>query len=245
MRAVVVEDNTIVRQEIIELLSLARPDLEIVGEAASVVEAAKVIASASPDLLFLDIELPDGTGFDLLDILTDVPAVIFITASEEYALKAFRVSAIDYLLKPVDRDELGRAIDRVVLKGKVQKEQLELARTAMTVKKAPSTLALHTSDRIHFLDCDEIIRCESDGNYTNFFSADGQKILVARTLKEYDAILSPAGFIRVHQSHLVNPKYIREFVKVDGGYLVLKDGAKVPVSTRKRAAIIDFLDSRI
>jgi len=240
MKAVIIEDQLDVREELVGLVTAHCPGISIAGEAGTVVGAARLVRETRPELLFLDIELPDGTGFDLLDIV-DVPVkVIFITGSDAYAIRAFRYAAIDYLLKPVDPEELVAAVQRAGEASVLDTNQLALYKTfVQKPDAAPEKIALHTSDKIHFIQIADIIRCMADGNYTKFYLRDGTSLLVARTLKDYDKLLSAADFIRVHQSHLVNMDAVTEYVKTDGGYLVMSDKAKIPVSTRKKAEVLE------
>jgi len=242
MRAIIIEDIVEVRQALNGLISDSCPEVEIVGEADSVVAGTKLIREVQPDLVFLDIELPDGTGFDILD-LADMPVrVIFTTASDEYAIRAFKYAAIDYLQKPISRDELLSAVTRAHKSGPVEPQQMGILKDTLATDKVPERIALHTMDRIHLISVDDIIRCEADGNYTMFYIKNRAALLVAKTLKEYDKLLSGDKFLRVHQSHLVNLDEIREYVKKDGGYLVMNDGNDVAVSTRKRPDVLRRLD---
>ena len=243
MNVLVVEDVVEVRAGIVSMVNNAHPNLEVVGEAGSVVEAAKAVRALKPDLLLLDVELPDGTGFDLLEMLDDPPGVIFITGSEEYAIRAFRVAAIDYLLKPLAADDLAKAIERVAEKGAPAGEQLEIAGSALGDHKDLRKIALHTDRGIRIVPLESIVYCEADGNYTSFMLADQHRIVVSGTLKRFDQDLSDRGFIRVHQSFLINLEHIREFVKTDGGYLQMSNDARIPISTRKRAKVVELLRS--
>lgn len=242
-RALIIDDIPEARSNLRRDLANWCPELEIVGEAEGVVSGAREIRRLCPDLVFLDIQMQDGSGFDLLDILGEVPLhVIFITASDAFAVKAFRYAAVDYLLKPIDPDELKAAVAKLQSKKQQALENLQLLRQQLHGNPSPQRIALHTQDKIHVINIDEIQRCESDGNYTHFYLRDKSRLLVTRTLKEYDELLSPLGFLRVHQSHLVNLSQVKEFNKRDGGYLVMKDGSAVDVSTRKRQEVINRLE---
>lgn len=207
------------------------PDIELLGEANGVMEAAKQIKKLKPELLFLDIHMGDGDGFDLLEIISNEDLqVIFTTASKDHAIKAFQFKAVDYLLKPIDPELLRQAIDKV---------------TQVKVKakgSMPSTgsIALNTQEEIRLVNISDIIRLEAMSNYTNFHLAGPSKILVTKTLKEFEKTL-PDSFIRVHQSHLVNRDQIEAYIKTEGGYLKMKDGSDVPVSVRKKAQVIELL----
>ena len=219
------------------------PDIKVTGKASSVVEASKLLQKNQPDILFLDIMLGDGTGFDILEIVPNIKSkIVFVTASDEYAIKAFKFSAIDYILKPYSKEELRVAIDKAKSQIKPVKDQLSILRQIVTEpNNKPTKLSLNTSEKIIIVDIANIIRCKADNNYTTFFLKDKTKILVSKTLKYYADILKEMNFLRVHQSHLVNRQYIKEFIKSDGGYLILNDMSNIPVSVRKKQEIINTL----
>jgi len=221
------------------------PSISIIGKAESVVEAAKLLRKNEPDILFLDIMLGDGTGFDILEIFPSLRSkIIFVTASDEFAIRAFKFAAIDYVLKPYSDEELNAAITKARQQIQPAKEQLSVLKESIaTPNQRPKKISLHTLDKIIVVDLDDIVRCQSDNNYTEFFFQDGSKILVTKTLKFFSDMLKDYQFLRVHQSHLVNVKYIKAFIKSDGGYLVLKDKNTVPVSVRKRAEVIEALNT--
>jgi two-component system LytT family response regulator len=215
-------------------------DIEIIGKAYGVVEACKLLQTKKPDILFLDIMLGDGTGFDILEIVPNLNAkVIFITANDEYAIKAFKFAAIDYILKPYSLEELANSINKAKAQIQPKEEQLSILKqlVANPLEK-PNKLSLHTSEKITVVNIKDIIRCKSDNNYTTFYLNDKSKVLVSKTLKYYTDILKEVNFLRVHQSHLVNKAYIKEFIKSDGGYLILNDSSNIPVSARKKKEII-------
>jgi len=240
IKAVIIDDLPEAVQSLRADLESYCTEIDIIGAAPSVVEGAKILKQLKPDLLFLDIQLEDGTGFDLLEILDGFSfKVIFTTALDSFAIKAFRFSAVDYLLKPIDPDELQEAVTKA--KQSISADY-EFLLENVKEHKPLERIALHTLEKIQIVRISDIIRCESSGNYTTFFFKDGTKLLVTKTLKEFDKLLSEHLFLRVHQSHLVNGKQIKAFVKTDGGYLQMSDGAQVPVSTRKRAGIIELLE---
>ncbi|WBX72024.1 LytR/AlgR family response regulator transcription factor [Tenacibaculum retecalamus] len=215
-------------------------EIEIIGTAKSVVEAAVLLRKKQPDILFLDIMLGDGTGFDVLEIHPNLSSkIIFVTASDEFAIKAFKFAAIDYILKPYSNEDLSNAINKAKIQIKPDKEQLTVLQQSINQpNQRPKKISLSTSDKIIVVNLDDIIRCKSDNNYTEFFLIDNQKILVGKTLKYFADMLKEFDFIRVHQSHLINTQYIKEFIKSDGGYLVLKNKKTIPVSVRKRNEVI-------
>jgi two-component system LytT family response regulator len=242
--AIIVDDIEQARKSLKKDLAAFCPDIEIIGEAGGVVEGARLLGKLKPDILFLDIQMQDGSGFDLLDILKETDFhLIFTTASDAHAIKAFRFAAIDYLLKPIDPDELVQAVKKAA--DKMQSgPRLELLKKNMDGKgRKPEKLALHSQDKIHVVDISTIQRCESSINYTEFHFTGGKKMLVTRTLKDFEELLSDQGFYRVHNSHLINTRYIKEFVKTDGGYIVMQDGVNIPVSSRKRPEVIKMLEN--
>ena len=239
IKAIIIDDIPEARSVLKTDLENYCVNIEVIGEADGVVSGAKIIKELKPDLVFLDIQMPDGSGFDLLEILSDKNfKLIFTTASDEYAVKAFKFSAVDYLLKPIDPDELMDAVSRV--------EQQEQPTDRIALLKEnfdqPKRIALNTLEKIHIVEVDEILRCESSINYTMFYFTDETKLLVTKTLKEFDKLLSDHYFIRVHQSHLVNARFIKEFTKSDG-YIFMKDGTKVPVSTRKKQVLMEMIQN--
>jgi two-component system, LytTR family, response regulator len=220
------------------------PEVNILGEANSVVSAAKLLRSMTPDVLFLDIMLGDGTGFDLLEIFPDLSSkVIFVTASEEFAIKAFRLAAIDYLLKPIAPKDLKDAVQRAENKHYKSEKSLEMLKeTLRSPERLAKRIALHSLDKISIVEIDDIIRCEADVNNTKFFLHNGESIYVTKTLKYYEDLLVEYNFLRVHQSHLINQRFVQAFLKKDGGYLQLKNNHVVPVSVRKKAEVMALLE---
>ena len=219
------------------------PDIQIIGTADSVVSAAKQLRSLKPDLLFLDIMLGDGTGFDLLEILPNLSSkVIFVTASDEHAIRAFRFAAIDYLLKPIDPVELKEAVQRARNQLTDPVESIDLLReTIHSPTTLPNRISLNTQERIVVVEIRNIIRCEADGNNTLFHLSNGERVFVTRTLKQFDNLLKEHPFFRTHQSHLVNLEHIQEYVRKEGGYLKMDNGNIVPVAVRKKAELVQLL----
>lgn len=244
IKAIIIDDIEQARITLKKDLETYAKDVQVIGEANGVVEGAKLLKTVQPDLLFLDIQMQDGSGFDLLDILKEINfKIIFITASDAHAIKAFRYAAIDYLMKPVDPDELTSALTKFKSHKINENEKYKLLNESLKNNNKPhERLALHTQDKIHIVNINDIIRCESSINYTEFFFNGGKKLLVTKTLKDFEDLLSDQGFFRIHQSHLVNTKFIKEFVKTDGGYIIMNDGSNVPVSTRKRPGVVKMLE---
>lgn len=242
--AILIDDMPSALQMLQDDIIRWHPEIDIVATGSSVVEAAKLLRKQEPDILFLDIMLGDGSGFDVLEIFPEIQSkIIFVTASDEFAIRAFKFAAIDYVLKPYTEEELSKAIEKAKVQIQPNKERLDvLKETLMTPNTKPKKISLHTLDKIIIVDLDEVIRCESDSNNTIFYLADGQKVFVTKTLKYFSDMLKPCDFIRVHQSHLVNLHYIKAFIKTDGGYLLLKDGATAPVSVRKKVEVMELLN---
>ncbi|MCI2228356.1 LytTR family DNA-binding domain-containing protein [Polaribacter sp. MSW13] len=245
LTAILVDDIPVALEMLETDLKKNHPEIEIIGAAKSVVDAAKLLRKNKPDILFLDIMLGDGTGFDILEIFPDLRSkIIFVTASDEYAIKAFKFAAIDYILKPYSDEDLTKAIEKAQDQIQPDKEQLNVLQEAVTSpNNKPNKISLHTSNKIIVVNIKDIVRCKSDNNYTTFYFNDNSKILVSKTLKYYADMLKEVGFLRVHQSHLINTRYIKEFIKSDGGYLILTDKSNVPVSVRKRAEVLEILNS--
>lgn len=245
LRCIIVDDELQARQNIKLNLAQYLPELKILAEAANFQEAVDAINNYQPDLVFLDVDLGDSTGFDVLQhFKTPSFQVIFVTAFAHHAIQAFRVSAVDYLLKPVDAAALKTAVDKVISniehKGSLQ-NIMNLLANQQQQDKGLKRLILHTSENIHVIEIKNIIRCESDVNYTIFYLQQKEKIMVSRTLKEFDEMLQPYDFFRVHQSHLINLSHIIKFDKRDGGSLLMSDQSMVPVATRKKEALLKVL----
>jgi two-component system LytT family response regulator len=245
IKAVIIDDMLDAREVLAADLAKHCPEIEIIGQADSVVSGAKLLRNVKPDLIFLDILMGDGTGFDLLDIFPNMDAkLIFITASDEFAIKAFRFAAIDYLLKPLNTEELIQAVEKAKQQISTSPESISLLKeTINNPTQLPTKISLHAQDKISVVDIDQIVRCESDGNNTIFVLADGDKIFVTKTLKSFDVMLAEHRFKRVHQSHLINIHFIQEYVRKEGGYLKMRNGDIVSVSVRKKAEVIEMLDN--
>jgi len=242
IKAVIIDDMDAARAVLKADLKEHCSIVNIVGEANSVVNGLKLLKNTKVDLVFLDIELDDGLGFDILELLGHYTfKVIFTTAQDNYAIKAFQVAAVDYLLKPIDPDLLIKAVEKIDKTHVHTAEQIDILNKSISNIAKPNKIVLHTQEKIISADIDDIVRCESMGNYTTFYFKDKSKLLITRTLKEFDKILGPYNFIRTHQSHLINSNYVKEFVKTEGGYLLLTDGSRVSVSVRKRSEVLSEL----
>jgi len=247
LRAIVIDDIEKIRKENIAIIKAACPTISIIGQADSVASGVKLVRQLSPDLVFLDVEMPDGTGFDLLQKLSPIAfKVIFITGYEDFAIRAFRFSAIDYLLKPLDSQELVEAVKKAehALGTEVFDMKLHNLFTNLERPKNLQKLVLKTADKIYSVNIQDIINCESDKNYTTFYFINAPKLIVSTNLKEYETLLSPHNFFRTHKSHLINMTYFDHFIKSEGGNtIVMKNKASVPLSVRKKEEFLVLLDS--
>lgn len=234
------------RETIAEMLSLYCKEVEVVALADDVGPGVDVIRKHQPDLVLLDIQLINGTGFDILKKLNSHDfKVIFITAFEDYAVKAFKFSALDYILKPIDPDELIEAVDkaRQLMSADAMSLKLKALFDNMdSLSKEGKKIVLKTANNVHLISLHDIIRCQSDKNYTHFYVNGLDKIVVSKTLKDYEDILTDYNFYRAHQSHLINISHIKRYEKADGGYLVMSDDSVVPVSFRKKEKLMNLFN---
>lgn len=245
IRTIIIDDEENVRKTLEKLLNKHCPNVRIVSEANSVKSGLKAIKRHHPDLVLLDIKMDDGTGFDLLKQLDPVDfKVIFITAFDQFAIKAIKFSALDYLLKPVDPEDLTEAITKAekLVVHELNQQLNTLEENIQSQEKSKKKIILKTFDNIYIIKIRDIVYCESQDNYTNFHLISDRKILVSTTLKEYDEMLSEFGFFRAHKSYLINLIHIDRFEKADGGFIVLNDEIKLPVASRKKEQLLDMLD---
>ncbi len=244
LTAVIVDDEERPRNALAKLLTRTQPDVHILGLAASVPEGVELIRRLGPDLIFLDIEMGPQTGFDLLKSLGERPPyVIFTTAHESYALTAIRFSALAYLLKPVDKDELDAAIRKAqaAVLGKDRAGMLEMLLRNMDRGSGDRPLALPVSDGFQMVNMNEIVLCESDKNYTTLHLRDNKRLVVSRPIGHFEELLKD-HFVRVHNEHLVNVKHITRYVRGEGGEVIMSNGMNIPVSRRKKAELMQALD---
>lgn len=245
--AVLIDDDKHLREGLKALLERYTNDIKIIGEAESVKTGISTVEKLHPQVIFLDIHLSDGTGFDILEQLGKTNAhIIFITAHEQYAVKAFKFSALDFILKPVDPEELQNTI--IKIKEAVGKNNsfdhidllLENIRKKVDNFKR---IALSTSDGIHLFEVSDIIRLEARVNYTEFFIKNHKPVLISKTLKEYEELLTEHGFERIHQSHLINLSYLKSYIKSDGGYVIMADNTNIPIAQSKREKLQELIKS--
>lgn len=240
MRTVIIDDKIKSRQTIKNFISKYAPELEVIGEADNVEHGVELIDEQKPALVFLDIQMPDGTGFDLLGQITYSDfKLIFCTSYDQYAVKAFRFSAIDYILKPLDPDVFKAAVNKVL--ETAQSELLSQLEVLNSNKTDFTRIALHAADGITLVNITDIIRCESSGNYTRFVIKEQQNILVTKTLREFEETLSEHNFIRIHKSFLVNMSHIHKYIKGEGGWVIMSDNSKIEVARRKKDQFLKVL----
>lgn len=237
IRALIVDDEAANRENLAGLLHRYCPQVQVIGQASTNEEALDQINTLNPDLVFLDVRMPGGDIFSMLEQVKDIRfGIIFVTAYDEYAFRAFQFNALDYLLKPVDIykliDSVNRATDAINLK----EENLRLKNLVDNQKRheQDKRIALPQDDKIDFIPIRQIIRCQAESNYTRFILENHREILVSHTLKDFEAALESCGFIRTHQSHLVNLNHIQTLIKRDGGYLKMSDGSSVPISRSRK-----------
>lgn len=245
IKAIIIEDEKMSRETLKRLLDKYCPVVEVVAEADGYRKGLEEIRKHRPDVIFLDIQMPDGSGFRLLEEMEVIDfEIIFTTAFDQFAIKAIKYSALDYLLKPIIPQELVEAVERVEKK-KAENQKRKAAEinpeTSAVQEEKRQKIVLSTAEMIHVISVDDIVRCESDNYYTYFHFVDGRKLLVSKTLKENEELLSQYNFIRPHKSHLVNIKFIKSYIRHEGGYILMNDGTQIPVSRRKKDKIMDII----
>lgn len=243
IRAVIVDDEDASRNTLKALLAKYVPEVKVVAEAYDVESGRETISQHTPDLVFLDIQMPDGSGFRMLEMLPEIDFnVIFTTAFDQYAIKAIKFSALDYLLKPIIPDDLVKAVGKHKESLNSNDRKVSYKTLLENLNTEPKKIVLHTFEGMHVVETSDIVRCQSDDCYTNFYLNSGKRIIVSKTLKEIEEQLSGKDFIRPHKSHLINIEYIKTVVRNDGGYIVMKDGTEIPISRRKKEMVMDVIN---
>ncbi len=236
IRTLIIEDETIIRESIVTMFS-KNPQINIVGDCGTVAEATILAKNCKPDLILSDINLTDGTAFDFLNQIKERNFnIIFITAHEEYALKAIKIGALDYLLKPIDEDELNNVIDKLITNESKNQINQRIEVVNSEIKGKNEEIVLRLFDSYQIIRYNELMYCKSDSGYTTFFLKDGRNFLVSKSLKEYESILPKNNFFRTHQSYLINLNFIDRFEK--GGSVFLKNEIEIPVAVRKKEALL-------
>ena len=243
INALIIEDEKKSADALVQLLKNYCPGISILGTGENVKEGVELVRTLKPELIFLDVMMPDGSGFDVLEKSSDLKFdVIFTTATDKFAVKAIKYSALDYLLKPIDAHELAAAVKKVSdRKASAFSSEANLRSLLENIKQGDeqyNKITLPTGTTHEIVLVKDIIRCEANDNYTNIFLAGGKKFFVSGTLKHYEELLPAASFIRIHHAHLINMNHMVRFLKVEGGYAVMTDGSKVEISRRKKE---DFL----
>ncbi len=246
IKTLIIEDEQKSREMLAGLIEKNCPGLMVAGLAKNVKEGVEQIQALKPELVFLDISMPDGSGFDLLEQVAGHKfELIFATASDAHAIRAIKYSACDYLLKPIDIDELKAAVDKVVRKKNEVPNMENLQFLIQQLKKADENfqkITLPTGNAYEIVNIKDIVRCEADGSYTLFYLADKRKLMISAGLKHYEELLPERDFIRVHHHHLINMNHVIRFLKEDGGYAVMSDGSKIEISRRKKEAFMEKLN---
>jgi len=242
MKAIIVDDELYCTEVLSALLKKHCPEVDILAEFTDPQRAVPAILENTPDLLFLDIEMPRLNGFDLLERCKPINfQVIFTTAYNQYALRAIKISALDYLLKPIDAEELIEAVQKAQqhFQQPTWKQFEIMEQTRRSGEATPKQIALSTLEGLIFVEVEEILYCKSEGSYTNLFFANGETILLSKSIKEAGELLTACGFLRVHHSYLINLNHIKKYIRGEGGEVIMKNGHSVPVSRSKKAIFLE------
>lgn len=249
MKVYLIDDEINSLEAIAEMIRIVAPDVQIIGKSYNPLDGLEQLRQNPPDLLFLDVQMPHLTGFQLLEKLGKIDFdVVFTTAYDQYAIQAFKVSATDYLLKPIDMDELERAIEKVRQRRRGLSEFSAFEKLFQQVQSKttePRRLALPTLEGLIFLPFDDILYLQSDSNYTTFYTLKKERIVVSRTLKEYEEILERHHFFRVHNSYIINILQIQRYVRGDGGAVIMSNGTEIEVSRRRKDDFVRKLEDSV
>ena len=241
MRTLIIDDEQECRRATRLIAEKYCPNLQIVGEADSVATGLKAISQLQPELVLLDIQMQDGTGFDLVQHYEKIPfKIIFITSFDQYALQAFQLSALDYLLKPIEPELLIKAVHKAITVdvSHTIKQQVEIQLATLQTKQR---IALPTLEGLEIFNLDDIMYCESDSNYTMFYLKNNSKFMVSRTIKEYEDILPEKQFVRIHKSYIINLLFVTKYIKGDGGDIVLSNGVCLPIARLRKDKLLEKL----
>lgn len=246
IKAIIVDDELGARESLSKMIEKNCKQLEVVAKADSAQAAFEAITSKQPDLVFLDIEMPNGNAFDLLEKFKEINFnIIFTTAYDHYAIKAIKFSAVDYILKPIDPEELVEAVKRFEKKQQghpnVLDKQFKTLLSNVRPENKLKKVGIPDGDGLIFINLSDIVRCESDGNYTFFILTNGKKIIASRTLGEYEQMFTEDNFFRVHRSHLINLQHVKKYIKGEGGYVIMTDDSQVEVSRRNKNEFLEKL----
>lgn len=247
MKAMIIDDEKLSVQTLAKMLQRHCPDVEITGMYNRPVEALEALQAIHPEVVFLDIEMPGMNGFDLLEAVPEINFdVIFTTAYDEYALKAFKVSAMDYLLKPIVEEELIAAVEKMKRKQehRISQQHMELLLTNLNSENNFPKLAIPSLEGLEFVNVEDILHCDADRNYTTIHTVQGDQFVFSKTLKEIEKLLPEQYFFRTHQSHLVNLRHVKKYLRGAGGELVLDNGTHIRVAKAKKEALMDRIFKR-
>lgn len=244
LKIIIVEDERHSRETMIKLLDEFCSNVKVIGTAATVKEAVTLINMTDPDVVFLDIELHSGTGFDVLNEVDKIDFnIVFTTAYEQYAVKAIKMSSLDYLLKPINYQELQEAVEKAkkIKNEATYSQQVSTLIDNLNGEEKKAKICLATSEGFEFFDIEEIIYCKANGAYTQFIMENGKKLLVSKNLKEYENILNSSKFMRIHNSFLVNLKKVKKFIKADGGYVIMQNDDHITISSKKKEIFVEAM----
>ncbi|MBD2755681.1 response regulator transcription factor [Spirosoma sp. BT704] len=242
MRAIIIDDEPNAVGLLALRLSQHCPQVELVASCTNSHKGVQAILDYQPDVVFLDIEMPQMNGFQVLEAVSGVSfSLVFVTAYDKFALKAFRYSAVDYLLKPIDTQELIQAVNRVEKQKKTTPEQVDHLKQQLhgTTKQLPDKIALPYQNGVTFVDLKDIIYCESDDNYTKFYLIDGQHYLVTKPLRDIQELLEDRDFQRIHRQFFINLNHIKKFVRGEGNYLIMVNQQSIPVSRGQKDRLLE------
>ena len=246
-KILLVDDEKIIQKSLKGILDNFVDDVEVVATASNVAEGVSQIEKHNPDIVFLDIDMPDGTGFDLLKKLSQIDfSLVFCTASNQHAVRAFKYNAIDYILKPFDIEDVVNAVEKAKNSLSIKEKNVsidQLLSFMQDSKKVKDKLVLKTMSDMFVVHINEIYNCQSDASYTIFMFKDDRKIVVSNNLKNYESILYQHNFLKTHRSHLVNMNYIRRLHKKEGGFIVLDNEREIPISSRKKDIVYDAISN--
>lgn len=244
-KILIIDDESRTRTLLSKMIESIGFDVEIYPEGSSVASGIEAIHRINPDILLLDIQMPDGSGFELLEQLDSKDfEVIFVTAHQEYAIRAIKSSALDYILKPVEPSELENALENAINSIKNKKDlSAQYEALLNNIQSDKKKIILRTIESLYIFDINDIVRCQSERNYTNFFINDGRKIITSKTLKDYEDVLQYPLFLRCHRSHIINLNYLDRYDKSNGGTIVMKDGSEIPLSRSSKDRFFEILDN--
>lgn len=244
IKAVIAADGSRILESVTKMVETCCPNVEVVGRVEGVKAGVGAINEHDPDLVILDTKLTDGSGFDLVRHFSKPDfKIIFLSSSIDYAVKAIKFNAVDYLIKPLDEEELVVAVNKAadIIRFEENMQQQALGESIRNLSSS-QRLVIKTSDQVHVVNVDEIVRVEASSNYSIFHMEDSRKIVVSKALKEYEEFLFEHGFHRIHKSHMFNINKMNHFDRIDGGFVVMSDGSRVPVASRKREMLLQLFD---